>query len=292
MNALAYEFTVAQRRVLDRYTRLLGSLPVTFRNIPLVFERRRSQGHQLAVLARDSRLENAPFNERYLQELGVRAEALRLLCASHVENLETFSRESLEITRQTSRSEPLSQVDFRRFSLSRSSTWMLFPPTDIPDLLHELALRYYFLSTEIRQLKYTVVEVHNESFGLKAVFANAMDHRSCNCHTTPAVAQELFAAAATVPAWDIHYSSQEPAVRAGEYKADIAALFNEFVSVNSQMGLFIEELHQRVNGASNELLQAKSARTLGDLNFKLAPVTEGASECMAMLDHFQAWLRK
>ena len=68
MNTLAYEFTAVQRRVLDRYTHFLGSLSPTFNNIPVVFARRRNSGHQLAVLAADSRLNNARFNERYLQE--------------------------------------------------------------------------------------------------------------------------------------------------------------------------------------------------------------------------------
>ncbi|MFJ3009741.1 hypothetical protein [Pseudomonas fluorescens] len=292
MDALAHEFTTAQRRVLDRYTRFLGSLPTTFRNIAAVFERRRGSGHQLAILAKDSRLENAPFNERYLQAFGERAAELKHLCAGYVADHETFTRECLEITRQTSRNEPVSQVDYRLFSLSRSSTWKLFPPQDVPDLLHELALRFYGLRAQIQQLKYMVVEVYDESFGLKSVFTNAMNHRSCSCHTTPEVALELFADPVTSPVWDLDYSSREPAVRAVEYKADIATLFNEFVSVNTRMGLFVEQLYQRVDGMSDELLGAKSARGLGDLNFKLAPVTESSNECMTMLNHLEAWLRK
>lgn len=292
MNVFAYEFTGAQRQVMDRYTRFLGSLPVTFSAIPVVFERLRRSGHQLAVRSKDSRLENAPFNERYLQELWQRTEELKLACARYVGDLDTFTRESLEITRRTSRSELVSQVDFRLFSLSGSPVWKLFPPTDVPDLIHELALRFSELGASIRQLKYTVTEVHNESFGLKSVFINAMDHRSCNCHTTPLVAQELFGDSTTAPVWDYEYSSSDPAVRAAEYKADIAVLFNGFVIVSSQMNLFVEEVYQRVEGVANGFLMAKRASNLGELNFKLADIGDSANESLAMLSHFEGWLGK
>lgn len=292
MNVLAYEFTVAQRRVLDRYIRFLGSLPATFNAIPMVFERRRRSGHQLAVLARDSRLENARFNQRYLEAFWGRTQALKVLGAGYVADLQAFTRETLEITGRTSRNEPVSQVDFRVYSLSRSPTWKLFPPQDVSDLLHELALRFFELRAQTRQLKYTVVEVYEESFGVKSVFVSAMDHRSCLCHATPTVAQELFADAATTPVWDIAYSSREPAVRAAEYKADIVELFNGWGQVNTQKGLFIEALYQRLDGVCNQLLQAKSATKLGELNFKLAAIIDGANECQAMLSHLEAWLRR
>ncbi|RON10298.1 hypothetical protein BK659_06035 [Pseudomonas brassicacearum] len=292
MNTSAYEFTAAQRRVLDRYTHFLGSLHPTFNGIPVVFERRRRSGHQLAVLAKDSRLSNAQFNERYLQEFWERTEEAWRLYKDYVEDLETFTRESLEITGKTSRNEPVGQVDFRLYSLSRSTIWKLFPPKNVPDLIHELALRFYELRTVVRQLKYTMVETYNESFGLKSVFTSAMDHRSCHCHSTPTVVQELFRESDTTPVWDINYSSRDASVRAAEYKADIAALFNGFVSVNSQMGLFIEELYLRIDGAFYELLRAKNVSRLGELNFKLGATMEGANEGMAMMSHLEAWLRK
>ncbi|ROM90679.1 hypothetical protein [Pseudomonas brassicacearum] len=291
MNILAYEFTAAQRHVLDRYTHFLGSLHPTFNSIPVVFERRRRSGHQLAVLAKDSRLDNAQFNERYLQAFWGGTEETRLLCSAYVEDLATFTRESLEITRQFSRNEPIGQVDFRLYSLSRSPTWMLFPPKNVQDLVHELTLRLYDLRATMRQLKYTIEEVYRESFGLKAVFTSAMNHQSCNCHPQPTVAEELFCEVGTTPVWDITYSSRDASIRAAEYKSDIVALFSGFVSVNSQMGLFIEEVYQRIDGVINELLWAKSVSKLGELNFKLGAAMEGTNEYMAMLNHLEAWLR-
>lgn len=292
MNTLTYEFTAAQRRVLDRYTHFLGTLEPTFNNIPLVFERRRASGHQLAVLASDSRLRNASFNARYLQEFWGRTEDARRLCSTYVVDLTTFTRESLEITKNTSRNEPLSQVDFKLYSLSRSSTWKLFPPTDVPDLTHELALRFCELRAAIRQLKYTIAEVHDESFGLKSVFARGMDHRSCQCHTQPTVVQEFFRDARTTPVWDVAYSSADALVRAAEYKTDIAALFNGLASVSSQISVFLEEIGLRVDTACNELLRAECVTKLGELNFRLAATKERAEEFMAMINHLEAWLRK
>ncbi|UVK99542.1 hypothetical protein [Pseudomonas sp. B21-048] len=292
MNTLAFEFTAAQRRELERYTHFLGSLHPTFNNIPVVFERRKNSGHQLTVLAEDSRLNNASFNERYLQGFWERTEDARRLCNAYVEDLEIFTRESLDITRQTSRNELISQVDFRLYSLSRSLTWELFPPEKVQDLIHELALRFFNLRSTVRQLKYTVVEVYNESFGLKSVFMRAMDHRSCNCHPQPSVAQELFRETGTTPVWDITYSSRDASVRATEYKTDIAALFNGVAAVNSRMSLFIEEIYQRIDNAINELLRAKSASKLGELNFALGAAVEGGREFITMMNHIEAWLRK
>ncbi|AWM90239.1 hypothetical protein DJ564_05145 [Pseudomonas sp. 31-12] len=292
MNILAYEFTAAQRRVLDRYTRFLGSLQPTFNNIPIVFERRRNSGHQLAVLSSDSRLNNAMFNERYLQEFWKRTEETKRLCNGYVEDLAMFVCESLELTKQTTRNEPMGQVDFNAYTLTRSSTWMLFPPKNVQDLVHELYLRFDNLKSAVRQLKFTNTELYRESFGLNSVFTGAMNHKSCNCHSQPAVVEELFRENGTTPVWDIAYSSRDALVRATEYKADIAALFNGFASVNSQMGLFIEEIHQRMNSVINELLSAKRASRLGELNFKLEAAMEGAHECMVMMNHLEGSLRK
>lgn len=292
MNTLAYELGAAQRRTLDRYTNFLSSLHPTFNNIPLVFERRRTSGHQLAVLASDSRLNNASFNARYLQEFWQRTEEARRLCSTFVADLATFTAETLEITRNTSRNEPLSQVDFNLYSLSRSPTWKLFPPTDVPDLVHELALRFCSLRAAIRQLKYTIVEVHDESFGLKSVFVRAMDHRTCQCHTQPTVVGELFREARTTPVWDVAYSSADPLVRGAEYKTDIAGLFNGLASVSAHISVFLEETGLRIDTVFNELLKAERASKLGELNFQLAAAKEGADEFMAMINHLEAWLRK
>ncbi|PMX12846.1 hypothetical protein C1X60_00570 [Pseudomonas sp. FW215-L1] len=292
MNTLAYEFSAAQRRVLDRYTNFLGSLNPTFNNIPLVFERRRAIGHQMAVLANDSRLNNARFNARYLQEFWERTEDARRLCSTYVADLTLFTAETQEIIKNTSRNEPLSQVDFKLYSLSRSPTWKLFPPTDVPDLIHELALRFSSLRAAIRQLKYTIAEVHDESFGLKSVFIRAMDHRSCQCHTQPTVVEELFREARTAPAWDFAWSSADPLVKAAEYKNDIAALFNGLASVSSQLSVFLEETGLRIDTVFNELLRAERVSKLGELNFQLAASKEGAEEFMAMINHLETWLRK
>lgn len=292
MNTLAYEFSTAQRRALDRYTKFLGSLHPTFNNIPLMFERRRASGHQLTVLASDSRLNNASFNARYLQELWQRTEDARRLCSAYVTDLNTFTAETLEITKSTSRNEPLSQVDFKLYSLSRSPTWKLFPPTDVPDLVHELALRFSSLRAAIRQLKYTIAEVHDESFGIKSVFVRAMDHRSCQCHVLPTVVQELFRETRTTPVWDFAYSSADPLLRAAEYKADIAALFAGLASVSSQVSVFLEETGLRIDMVFNELLKAERVSKLAELNFQLAATKEGAEEFMAMINHLETWLRK
>ncbi|UFQ01077.1 hypothetical protein KJY40_05150 [Pseudomonas fitomaticsae] len=292
MKTLAYEFSPEQRRVLDRYTSFLGSLQSTFNNIPLVFERRRASGHQLAVLASDSRLNNASFNARYLQEFWQRTEEARRLCSTYVADLAAFTAETLEITRNTSRNEPLSQVDFKLYSLSRSPTWKLFPPTDVSDLVHELALRFSSLRAAIRQLRYTMSEVHDESFGLKTVFGKAMDHRSCQCHSQPVVVEELFREARTTPVWDVAYSSADPLVRAAEYKADIAGLFNGSASVSSHISVFLEETGLRIDMLFYDLLRAERASKLGELNFQLAATQEGADEFMTMLNHLEIWLRK
>lgn len=292
MNKLTYEFTAAQRKALDRYIDFLGSLSSTYNNIPIVFERRRKSGHQPAVLAADSRLNNAAFHEQYLRGLWQQINEIKLLCSAYVEDLVTFTRECLEITEQTSRGESVGEVDFSLYSLSRSPTWKLFPPQNVPDLVHELHLRFRELNAAVRQLKYLIMEVHSESFGLSSIFTRAMDHRSCNCHPQPTVAEELFREAVTTPVWDIAYSSSDASVRATEYKSDIASLFKGFVAVNSQMGLHTEGLYQRIDGAIVELTQATYVATLGQLNLRLSMTMESADQFMAMINDFEGWLRK
>lgn len=292
MSNLSYEFTVEQRKTLDRYMNFLGSLPSTFNHIPLVFELRRKSGHHLATLAADSRLNNAAFHLQYLQGLWRQVHEIKLLFSAYLRDLETFTRECLEITQQTSRSELLDRVDFRLYSLSSSPIWKLFPPRNVSDLVHELHLRFRELNAAVRQLKYVFMEVHSESFGLSSVFTKAMAHRSCNCHLQPAVAEELFQKSVTTPAWDITYSSSKASVRAAEYTGDIASLFKKFVAVNSQMGLSTEALYQRVDGVVLELTRATYVATLGQLNFRLNMALEGAHQSSAMINKLEAWLRK
>nr|WP_315446828.1 hypothetical protein [uncultured Pseudomonas sp.] len=290
MNRLAYEFSDAQRLVLDRYTAYLGSVPQTFNNIPLVFERRRASGHVATVLAGDSRLNSVPFNERCLRDFRGRINEAQRRCRGYVADLTTFISESLEISRRTSRNEPINQVDFKLYSLSRSKTWKLFPPTDLPHLIHELTLRFYELGSEAGQLKYTIAEVHETSFGLGSVCFRAMDHRSCQCHSQPTVIQELFRDARTAPAWDIAYSSADPVVRAAEYKKGVADLFNGLGAVAAQVSVFIEELRLRIDTAIYELLRAERVWKLGELNFHLAAAKEEADESLAMISHLDTWL--
>ncbi|PKH83147.1 hypothetical protein CXF97_08905 [Pseudomonas sp. Choline-02u-1] len=291
MNLLAHEFSAEQRRVLDRYTVLLGSVHTMTVNIPVVFERRRSGGHALAVLASDSRLNNVPFNERYLQGFWERTDEVRQQCIAFVLELAKFTSESLQISKNTSRNTVLSQVDFNLYSLSRSPTWILFPPTDVSDLVHELVLRLYRLRAMVRQLKYTIVDVHDESFGFKSVFAKAMDHRSCQCHAQPTVVQELFRERRTQPIWDEAYSSSDPLVQAVEYKAGVVGLFNAVASISMQVGVFLEETDVRMDLAIYELLTAERVSKLSQLNVKLAATKEQAEEFMAMLNHLERWLR-
>jgi hypothetical protein len=292
MNTLAYEFSAAQRRVLDRYTAYLGSLVPTFNNIAMVFERRRAGGHVPAALASDSRLNNARFNERYLQAFWGWTDEARALCRAYVSDLTVFTQETRDISQSTSRGELLDQVNFKLYSLSGSPTWKLYPATDVRGLIHELTLRFYSLRSLIQQLKYPIAEVHDESFGLHAVFVRAMDHRACQCHAQPTVVQELFRDTRTTPVWDVAYSSSNADIRATEYKTDIARLFNGLASVSAQISVFIEEAVLRIDTAINELLKARRVSTLRELNFQLAATKEGADEFMAMVDHLETWLRK
>jgi hypothetical protein len=292
MNTLAYEFSAGQRRVLDRYTAFLGSLVPTFNNIAVVFERCRASGHAPAVLTSDSRLNNARFNERYLQEFWEWTDEARDLCRAYVSDLTVFTHETRDISQSTSRSELLEQVDFKLYSLSASPTWKLSPATDVRGLIQELTLRFYSLRAVIQQLKYPIAEVHDESFGLHSVFVRAMDHRICQCHAEPTIVPELFRDTRTVPVWDITYSSWNAVVRAAEYKADVARLFHGLASVSAQISVFIEETVLRIDTAINELLKAQRVSTLRELNFQLAGIKEGADEFMAMVDHLETWLRK
>lgn len=291
MEILNHEFTEAQRETLDRYRCFLESLPSILDNVPVVFERRRRRGHQLAALGADSRLIEAAFHERYIRGLWLITDEIRIVADRHIESLHTFARESLELAGLTSRREPLSQVDFNVFSLSNSPRWKLFPPKNVSDLVHELNLRFGEIRRAVGELQYTLTTLYHDSFGLESAVMRVFEHRSCNCHSYPVVVEELFREARTTPSWDVRYSSRDPAFRAREYVADIDVLFSRFVSVSGYLGLFVEGLHVCVRHIQADLSQATGASTLGSMNLQLSLVVDGANRCRAMLGDLEQWLR-
>lgn len=292
MNQIGSGFTAAQRRVLDRHIFFLDTLRSVFDKIPVVLERRRMSGHQAATFAADSRLNNAYFHAKYLLALGNDVNNIRAVCSTQTEALRLFAQEALNITAQTGRRHPLAEVDFELFSFSRSERWTIAPPKHVGDLIHEFFVRFINVRSVIRQLVFKLSEVNNESFGVNAVFTGAMDHRSCLCHGQSTLVQALFQEADTTPPWDIVYSSQDAAVRAAEYKADIASLFTSFVNLNSQMSLLAQALFQQMEDVVGELNLAISSRTLGELNLKLNRAMTTLDHCLTVLEDFETWLSK
>ncbi|MCF4994194.1 hypothetical protein GIW70_11645 [Pseudomonas syringae] len=292
MNSVNNEFSAQQRQVLDRYTRWLGMLIPTYDNTPVVFEARRKSGHQRAELPWDTRLNRVPIYEHYLQGHWARIGEIRSLVSRYLSDLETFGRESLEIMQRTSKREPVSQVDVRSYSLYRTTNWGPSPPSSPRALVHQLGNCFWSVSGAITPTEGMIDILGEASFGLNAAFIKIMGWQSCACHPQPTVAQELFRNAATTPAWDIPYSSSDPIIRAAEYQADIAKLFNDFVPLNTQMGVFVRNVSQRANGLSTDLMQTENMTTMGLLNFKIEAALEDAGELSQMLNHFENWLKK
>lgn len=292
MSSVNYEFSAQQRQVLDRYTRWLGMLVPTYDNAHVVFDALRKNGHQRAELSWDTRLNRIPVYEQYLRGHWARTCDIRSLVSRYLSDLETFGRESLEITQRTSRSEPVSQVDVRNYSLYRSTNWGASPPNSVRSLVHVQGNRFWGVSGELNPTESMIDTLGEASFGLNAAFIKIMGWQSCACHPRPTVAQELFRNSATTPAWDIAYSSSDPTTRAAEYQADIAKLFNDFVPLNTRMGVFLRNVSQRATGLGTDLTQTENMTTMGQLNFKIASALEGAEELLQMLSHFENWLKK
>ncbi|MCU1775274.1 hypothetical protein [Pseudomonas sp. 13B_3.2_Bac1] len=292
MNSVSYEFSAPQREVLNRYIRWLGLLIPTYDSTPVVFEARRKSGHQRAELSWDTRLNRVNFYEQYLQESWERIRDLRSLTSRYLSDLDTFGRESLEITQRTSKRAPVSQVDVTSYSLYRSTDWGRSPPTSPRGLVHQLGNCFWSLSGVINPIEGQIDMLGEASFGLNAAFIKIMGWQSCACHPQPTVAQELFRNSATTPPWDIAYSSSDPTIRAAEFQADIAKLFNEFVPLNIQMGVFLRNVSERARGLGTALTQTENMTTMGLLNFKIESALEGADEILQMLTHFENWLKK
>ncbi|WP_434675855.1 hypothetical protein [Pseudomonas sp. D3-10] len=290
MNRYGHDFTEGQRRALDRYISFLGGLRSVFDRISAVLERSRVSGHQAASLPRDSRLDNAYFNGRALSALGGDVSDTKALVDTHVAELRLFAGEALGLAEKTPRQTPLSEIDYRRFSLSRSERWKLSSPKNVGDLVHELYLRLVDVRSAIRQLDFKFAGINQDSFGVYSIFTRAMDHRSCYCHDRPTLAQALFQQASTSPSWDLGYSSTDASIRATEYKADIAALFNIFSNLNSQMGLLARALYLSMDAAMLEVERASYAGNLKELNFGLGAAIETLEQCTTMLDDFHRWL--
>lgn len=292
MITLACELSAAQRRVLDRYTVLLGSLVPLHDKVSMVFERRRRSGHGPSWIAYDSRLNQAVFDERYLKVLWERIESVRKPTRILVEELARFAQESLELTLRTSRNHPLDQVAVEVFSLSRSAIWNSRPPTSVRQMVHGLGSLFFDLGGHYDPIKFKLLGMQEFSFGFQAIFTRAMGFPSCNCHQQPSAGQELFKETGTTPVWDITYSSSDPVIKAQEYESDVTKLFKDFVLLSTQMSVFAEEMKRRTDDARSDLLETTDMSTLGRLNFKLGTVQEGVEELSRMLDHLEAWLRK
>ncbi|WP_445179793.1 hypothetical protein [Pseudomonas sp. McL0111] len=287
-----YEFSTQQRRVLDRYSRWLYTLVPIYNSTSLIFDARGQMGHRRAELSWDTRLNRVGFYEQYLQGHWARVEQIRELVNRHVNELEIFGRESLEITQRTSRSEPVNKIDVRSYRLYHSMNWGPFPPTSARSLVHELGNRFWSLNGVITSLGGIIDTLGEASFGLNAAFIKIMGWQSCACHTQPTVAQELFRKTITVPIWDLAYSSSDPSIRVKEYQADIAKLFTDFVLLNTQMGVFVREISLRISTLNTDLTQTANMATMGMLNFKIESAQADAKQLLQMLNHFEAWLRK
>lgn len=290
MYLLNLRLTPLQRRTYIRYIDLLESLPRTFRYIPFVIQRRQREGHKPVTLSADSRLHNALYNAWDLRSFGMWTNDAALLGDSYLSDLTMFTQDCLSLTAQISRREPISNLDYRLFRLAGSPQWKLFPPRSVPDLVHELNLRFYEFAARIRQLKYSLSEVYRDSFGLNSVVKRAMNHQTCGCHAEPTVAVALFKGESTKPWWDIDYSSTQASVMAEEYQVDIALLFRRFETVSSEIGLTLENISQHADRVILELTQATYLKQVGSLNFQLNTAMTYASQCLLLTNELKMWL--
>lgn len=292
MSMAGYEFTSEQRRTLDRYIVFLSTFVATHDNVNLVFARRARSGHQRTHLPYDSRLNYASSDERNLQALYKRVEALKSQTSEYIEALLTFRQEALEYTARTSRSEPVDQVDVSSFSIMSSPIWRSSRPRTIKDLVYGLGNLFFAGKGDMLFIEMIIQDVHEHSYGLKSIFTRAMGYRTCECHSQPIVAAELFKTHDTIPRWSIEYSSSDPVIKAREYEADVTQLFDRQAYLCMQIGAFFEEVTQRFDSARLELTKADDLTTMGRLNVKLATSEENAVELLQMLTHIERWLRK
>ena len=292
MITVDYEFSPEQRLAQDRYERLLAVLFPTYDKIPIVFERRGNSGHRRATLPYDSRLNKVSFNRNFLSIYWERCNSIRTRYATIYEDLIVFAHEASQISDRMSPSMPIDQVDVALFSYSRSPVWGASRPVSVRGLIQGLGSELFDAQGYLDVVKSINKSLYEDSFALKSAFIGALDYRSCDCHSQPVVVQELFAAVATTPDWDIAYSSTDPSIRAQEYKADITALFDGFTALRSQMAVFLEEILLHVDGAIDELVQTRNMSTMGQMNSKLELAVLEGEALMKMINHLEAWLRK
>ncbi len=292
MQIADYEFSPEQRRVQDRYERLLAVLFPTYDKIPIVLERCGNSGHQRATLPYDSRLNKVSANRNFLNICWERCNSIRTRYATICEDLIVFAREASDISDRMSPSMPIDQVDVGLFSYSRSPVWGANRPVSVRGLIQGLGSELFDASGYLDVVKSINKSLYEDLFAIKSAFMGALDYRSCDCHTQPVVVQELFTAQATMPEWDIAYSSTEPLIRAREYKVDITALFDGFAALRSQMAVFLEEILLHVDGAIDELVQTRNMSTMGRMNSKLELAVLEGEALMKMINHLEAWLRK
>jgi len=294
-----YQFLLAEKhfKSLKDYVGFLRALPATLLQIQRFSERWQRQGHVLTSAPDAERLKVlASFSTGYLENLENNISDLGKACNESLSYISTFTEECREIARETpgkGRSLPISDIDFKRFSLSASQWWIWFPPTDVKGLTHELYFRLGRTTSAVLDLKSVPRELNLDIHNVFARFVRSLTLQACQCHTQYSRIEAYYiVGGVTLPGMKASSGASDAVARSKVHVRELFALYTAASSAINNLNDFFYAIRAFLASAERELLAVKPSMKLSQLISSLAVTGHILSEVKMMTEQMQRWSRQ
>ncbi|MGF6282664.1 hypothetical protein ABH912_003197 [Pseudomonas sp. BT76 TE3572] len=297
-----YEFLLAEKHFvsLKNYFKFLQALPVTFNQYKSFSESLQRQGHVLTTLPDTQRLTVlASFSTGYLDQLARNIAKAGKICDENLIYLSDFIQECRVLAKESPRNGrgiTLRELDFKRFSLSRSPWWIWVPPTDVKGLTHELYFRLNRATSAIMELKAVPLELNLDIHTVFSRFVRSWTLKSCQCHSHYSRIEAWYVEGG----FSLSGMKTPPAIggfrgaslaQSKEHLRELVAVYTDASSAINNLSDFLYAMCGFSSTAEKELLAVKPTMKLSQLISSLAQVEYVLKEFVTMRHQIQQWSR-
>lgn len=237
----------------------------------------RQQGHTLVTPPDATRLKVlSSFSVGYLSRLAGEIQQLDRQCDKVISDVSTFFEElrtAIKNTPGKGMQMPINSLDHRKFTLFASDNFIALPPTNVDELLHELALRLIYLGSDVGEVKNQVRELHLDIHTLFFNFIDTLKLDMCRCHSGQTKLDN----------YNVRGEVFLPGMKQMAPKAQLMELekiYRQASSAINNMNDFLFGLRYFSDSAGRELIARNRKMNLGGLVLKLS----GISLCVAEID--------
>lgn len=297
-----YEFLLERRHFsyLDNYLKFLRQLPSALSSVQYFSDFLTSTGHRLTAPPDTLRLRlMSSLSREYLERFEHTISTLRGEFDQHLNEISTFTHECRVMANAThngGRRVLIRDLDYRRFSLSKSQAWKLFPPTEVRGLTHELFLRLDYLRSGFTGLKGTINELNDDIHSVFARFVFYLSMSACQCHTHRSRLEACYVSGNGVFAESLVFtathSKPQRIAQSKQHLNEMTVLYNSAGSAINNLNDFLFAMRHFLYMAGFELERVKSSMTLAQLRLSLAEVMDRMQVVKSMFDSIQQWTRK